>query len=101
VIITLTTQYVGELCCIKLMIEVKYMDDIKAIGAIATAVGTSAGAGAGAISIATITSSAPGILGVIGFTTTTTVALSITGVVAVAGLVGYGLYKGVQKAQTK
>jgi hypothetical protein len=75
------------------------MDDIKAIGAIATAVGTSAGAGA--ISVATITSSAPGILGVIGFTTTTTVALPITGVVALAGLVGYGLYKGIQKAQGK
>ena len=37
------------------------MDDMKAIAGIVTAAGTSAGAGA--ISVATITSSAPGFLG--------------------------------------
>jgi hypothetical protein len=73
------------------------MDDMKAIAGLVTAAGTSAGAGA--ISVATITSSAPGILGVIGFTTTTTVALPIAGIVGVAGLVGYGIWKGLQHAQ--
>jgi hypothetical protein len=73
------------------------MDDMKAIAGIVTAAGTTAGAGA--ISVATVTSSAPGILGVIGFTTTTTVALPIAGIVGVAGLVGYGIWKGIQYAQ--
>jgi hypothetical protein len=74
------------------------MDDMKAIGGIVTAVGS---AGTGAIQVATITSSAPGILGAIGFTTTTTVALPIAGVVALAGLVGYGLWKGIQHARSE
>ena len=72
------------------------MNDAKAVAAILT---SSAAAGTGSISVATITSSAPGLLGVIGFTTTTTVALPVAGVVAVAGLVGYGLYKGVKAAK--
>ena len=42
---------------------------------------------------------APGILGVIGFTTTTTVALPVAGIVAVAGLVGFGIFKGVEMAR--
>lgn len=74
------------------------MSDMKAIGAIVT---SAAAAGTGSVSVATITSSAPGILGAIGFTTTTTVALPVAGVVAAAGLVGYGLYKGIQAAQGK
>lgn len=41
----------------------------------------------------------PGILGAIELTTTTTVALPVAGVVAVAGLVGYGVYKGIQFVQ--
>jgi hypothetical protein len=74
------------------------MDDMKTVGAIVAA---AASVGNGAISVATITSSAPGILGVIGFTTTTTVALPIAGIVGVAGLVGYGIWKGIQHAQSE
>ncbi|MEZ2303971.1 MAG: hypothetical protein ACBR13_19575 [Microcoleus sp.] len=71
------------------------MDDLKMVGAITSA---AAATGTGSVTIATITSSAPGILGAIGFTTTTTVALPVAGVVAVAGLVAFGVYKGVKMA---
>lgn len=64
-------------------------DDKKIIGAI-TAATTAVGAGIVPI---TITSAAPGILGVIGFTTTTTVALPVAGLVAVGGGIGFGLWK--------
>lgn len=74
------------------------MDDMKAIGAIVTG---AAAAGMGSIPVATITSSAPGILGMVGFTTTTTIALPVAGIVAVAGLTGYGIYKGIQAAQNQ
>jgi hypothetical protein len=43
--------------------------------------------------VATITSSAPGLLGIIGLTTTTTVALPVAGIVAGAGLATYGVVK--------
>jgi len=72
------------------------MDDLKMVGAITSA---AAATGTGSVTIATITSSAPGILGAIGFTTTTTVALPVAGVVAVAGLVGFGVYKGIKIAR--
>ena len=72
------------------------MDDLKMVGAITSA---AAATGTGSVTIATITSSAPGILGAIGFTTTTTVALPVAGVVAVAGLVAFGVYKGVEMAR--
>ncbi|MEG3910497.1 hypothetical protein QT979_21380 [Microcoleus sp. w2-18bC1] len=72
------------------------MDDLKIVGAITSA---AAATGTGSVTIATITSSAPGILGVIGFTTTTTVALPVAGVVAVAGLVAFGVFKGVEMAR--
>ncbi|MEG4034577.1 hypothetical protein QUA03_12205 [Microcoleus sp. S36b_A4] len=72
------------------------MDDLKMVGAITSA---AAATGGGSVTIATITSSAPGILGVIGFTTTTTVALPVAGVVAVAGLVTFGVLKGVEMAR--
>jgi hypothetical protein len=72
------------------------MDDLKMVGAITSA---AAATGTGSVTIATITSSAPGILGAIGFTTTTTIALPVAGVVAVAGLVGFGVYKGVEMAR--
>jgi hypothetical protein len=42
---------------------------------------------------------APGTLVAIGFITTTTVGLPVAGVVAVAGLVGFGVYKGVEIAR--
>ncbi len=72
------------------------MNDVKAVGAILT---SAAALGTGSIPVATITSSAPGLLGVIGLTTTTTIALPVAGVVAASGLVGYGLYKGFQLAK--
>ncbi|MEG4338463.1 hypothetical protein [Microcoleus sp. D3_18_C2] len=72
------------------------MDNLKMVGAITSA---AAATGTGSVTIATITSSAPGILGAIGFTTTTTVALPVAGVVAVAGLVAFGVYKGVEIAR--
>lgn len=71
------------------------MDDLKVVGAITSA---AAATGTGSVTIATVTSSAPGILGVLGFTTTTTVALPVAGIVAAAGLVGFGIYKGVEFA---
>lgn len=72
------------------------MDDLKVVGAITSA---AAATGTGSVTIATVTSSAPGILGVLGFTTTTTVALPVAGIVAAAGLVGFGIYKGVEFAR--
>ncbi|HIK32850.1 MAG TPA: hypothetical protein IGS17_14395 [Oscillatoriales cyanobacterium M59_W2019_021] len=74
------------------------MDEAKVIGAIA---GAAASAGSGSVTVATVTTSAPGILGMLGFATTTTVALPVGGVVAVAALVGYDLYKGVKIAKEK
>ncbi len=67
------------------------MDDAKIIGGIAASAAGSAGAGS--ITVATVTASAPGLLGVIGFTTTTTVALPVAGIVAGAGLATYGAMK--------
>lgn len=74
------------------------MDDLKVVGAITSA---AAATGTGTVTVATLTSSAPGILGVLGFTTTTTVALPVAGIVATAGLVGYGVYKAVEFARKK
>ncbi|MEB3356952.1 MAG: hypothetical protein VKK04_09515 [Synechococcales bacterium] len=71
------------------------MDDMKIVSAIT---GAAAVTGTSSVTVATITSSAPGILGVLGFTTTTTVALPVAGIVATAGLVGYGIYKGIKFA---
>ncbi|MEW5859341.1 MAG: hypothetical protein AB1861_18465 [Cyanobacteriota bacterium] len=71
-------------------------EDVLAIGAIAAA--SSAAAGLGSITVATVTSAAPGILGWVGLATTTTVALPVAGIVAASGLVGYGIYKGVKLA---
>lgn len=73
------------------------MDDLKIVGAITSA--AAAATGTASVTVATITSSAPGILGVLGFTTTTTVALPAAGIVAAAGLVSYGVYKGVEFAR--
>ena len=65
-------------------------DDAKALVAIA---GTASAAGTGSVTVATITSTAPGILGVLGFTTTTTVALPVAGIVAAGGLLWFGACK--------
>ncbi|NEO26998.1 MAG: hypothetical protein F6K03_08905 [Kamptonema sp. SIO4C4] len=55
----------------------------------------------GSVTVATVTAPAPGILGVIGFTTTTAVTLPFAGVVAASAAVGYGVYKGVQWAKSE
>jgi hypothetical protein len=68
-------------------------DDAKALVAIA---GTASAAGTGSVTVATITSTAPGILGVLGFTTTTTVALPVVGLVAAGGLIGFGFWKALE-----
>jgi hypothetical protein len=69
-------------------------DDVKALANIA---GTAASAvGAGSIVVAEITAPAAGILGVVGFTTTTTVALPVAGIVAAGGLIGFGFCKALE-----
>jgi hypothetical protein len=74
------------------------MNDVKAVGAIVTG---AASLGFAPIPVATVVSSAPGILGALGLTVTTTVTLPVAGVVAAGGLLGYGIYKGMQAAQSK
>ncbi|MBA2749226.1 MAG: hypothetical protein H0U45_10930 [Tatlockia sp.] len=74
-------------------------DDAKALAAIVSTAGASVGLGA--IVVAEVTAPVAGVLGVLGFTTTTVVALPVAGIVGFAGLMGYGLYKGVKKAQGK
>ena len=70
--------------------------EITAVGAIATTIASSTGVGS--ITVATLTTSAPGILGAIGLTTTTAVTLPVAGIFGVSALVGYGVYKGVSMA---
>lgn len=66
-------------------------DDVQALAKIA---GTAASAvGTGSIVVAEVTAPASGLLGVFGFTTTTTVALPVAGIVAAGGLLCYGAYK--------
>lgn len=72
------------------------MDDLKVVGAITTA---AAATGTGSVTIATVTSSASGILGVLGFTTTTTIALPVAGILAAGGLLVFGAYKGLEIAR--
>lgn len=66
-------------------------EDSAILGAITAA--SSTVAGLGSVTVATVTSTAPGILGVLAFTTTTAVALPAAGIVAVAGLAAYGVKK--------
>lgn len=66
-------------------------EDVKNLAAIASAAASTIGAGS--IVVAEITAPAFGVLGILGFTTTTTVALPVAGIVAVGGLVCYGAYK--------
>lgn len=65
-------------------------DEVTAIGAITA---SASAAGASSITLATFTSTAPGIMGALGFTTTTVVAVPVAGVVAAGGLLCYGAYK--------
>jgi uncharacterized membrane protein len=66
------------------------------LNALATIAGTAASAvGAGSIVVAEIVAPATGFLGVVGFTTTTTIALPVAGLVAAGGLLGFGFCKAV------
>lgn len=66
-------------------------DDVKALASIA---GTAASAvGAGSIVVAEVTAPAAGLLGFLGVTTTTTVALPVAGIVAAGGLLWFGACK--------
>lgn len=69
--------------------------DVKVISALAS----SAAAIPGSITVATVTTPAAGIAGVLGFTATSAVALPIGGVIAVGALVSYGVHKGLQAAK--
>lgn len=77
-------------------------NDAKAIAAMGATAGTASSAatatGIGStLTVATVTS-VPKLLVALGLGTTTTVALSVAGVVAAAGLVGYGGWKGVNNS---
>ena len=69
------------------------VSDMAVVGAIGGA-SMAAGATMGTITLLTTTAPAWGPLGWIGLTTTTVVAAPAAGIVAVMGLVGFGLYKG-------
>jgi hypothetical protein len=71
-------------------------EDSQILKAIAGAASATAGLGSiglGSIPVATVTTTAPGILGVLGFTTTTVVALPAVGIVAGVGLAAFGVKK--------
>jgi hypothetical protein len=66
-------------------------NDVKALASIA---GTAASAvGAGSIVVTEVTAPAAGLLGFLGVTTTTTVALPVAGIVAAGGLLWFGACK--------
>jgi len=73
--------------------------DVQAITAIAGA--SSASAGLGSITLLTTTTTAPGILALLGAGTTTVVALPVAGLVAASGLIAYGGYKVVKYVQSQ
>jgi hypothetical protein len=68
-------------------------NDVKAFASMAGAAASAVGAGS--IVVAEITAPAAGFLGVVGFTTTTTVALPVAGIVAAGCLFGFGVGKGL------
>lgn len=74
-------------------------EDVKAIAAIAGA--SSASAGLGSITVLTATTTAHGILALLGAGTTTVVALPVAGIVAASGLIAYGGYKVVEYIQNQ
>lgn len=90
-----------ETVCIypeKLLEDAKNLDnnifeneDLEAIAAIGAATGASAGLGS--ITVLTTTTTAHGILALLGAGTTTVVALPVAGIVATGGLLTYGGYK--------
>ena len=76
------------------------MNQITPVGAITAAVSSAATlTGGGSITIATVTTTAPGILGAIGLTTTSAVAVPVAAVAAVAVVAGVGIFYGVKMAQ--
>ncbi|MEC4986680.1 MAG: hypothetical protein SAJ37_11325 [Oscillatoria sp. PMC 1068.18] len=83
--------------------SVKITDFSKDIGAVAAITGMATAIGAAtsgaSVTVATITTSAPGILGMLGIGVTSTVALPVAGVVGATGLVGYGIYRGIDYAR--
>jgi hypothetical protein len=73
--------------------------DVQAIAAIAGA--SSASAGLGSITLLTTTTTAHGLLALLGAGTTTVVALPVAGLVAASGLIAYGGYKVVKYVQSQ
>ena len=73
--------------------------DVQAITAIAGA--SSASAGLGSITLLTTTTTAHGILALLGAGTTTVVALPVAVLVAASGLIAYGGYKVVKYVQSQ
>lgn len=74
-------------------------EDVQAIAAIAGSTG--AAAGLGSITVLTYTTTAHGILALLGAGTTTVVALPVAGIVAAGGLLAYGGYKVVEYVQSQ
>ena len=74
-------------------------EDVQAIAAIASATGASAGLGS--ITVLTYTTTAHGILALLGAGTTTVVALLVAGIVATGGLLAYGGYKVIKYVQSQ
>ena len=72
------------------------------IGAVMAITGTATAIGVAthgaALTVATITTTAPGILGMLGLGVTSTVALPVAGVVGATALAGYGVYRGMEYA---
>lgn len=72
-------------------------EDVQAIAAIAGASGATAGLGS--VTVLTWTTTAHGIMALLGAGTTTVIALPVAGVVATSGLLAYGGYKVVKYLQ--
>ena len=79
--------------------EIFQNEDVQAIAAIAGASG--AAAGLGSVTVLTWTTTAHGIMALLGAGTTTVIALPVAGVVATGGLLAYGGYKVVKYLQTQ
>lgn len=74
-------------------------EDVQAIAAIAGSTGATAGLGS--ITVLTYTTTAHGILALLGAGTTTVVSLPVAGIVATGGLLAYGGYKVVKYMQSQ
>jgi hypothetical protein len=74
-------------------------EEVQTIAAIAGASGATTGLGS--ITVLTATTTAHGILALLGAGTTTVVALPVAGIVAASGLIAYGGYKVVKYIQSQ